>query len=59
MCVCVYECVSVYLLDHTCGDINVCGTFAVGTFYIVEVPTILTIDSECGPHKSCSCHVFV
>ena len=35
MCVCVYEYVSVYLLDHTCGDINVCGTFAVGTFYIV------------------------
>ena len=27
--------VCVYLFDHTCRDINVCGTFAVGTFYIV------------------------
>ena len=39
VCVCIYVrvcvCACVYLFDHTCGDINVCGTFAVGTFYIV------------------------
>ena len=39
VCVCIYVrvcvCMCVYLFDHTCRDINVCGTFAVGTFYIV------------------------